>query len=285
MNVTRLDISLAQYEIGLSGAIPDRDNWTEVAMDRGILEFVALFSGIVFKYGGRIVHGCHPTFTPIILRQARLQSGTRMRKPVTLIMSDLWAQDMDQADIESMTDVAEFVITKKMGHGGVEDVCTRNKSLSAMRRVLIDAQNVMVAVGGKLHSGDGKLPGVGEEMALAEEKGIPRFLVGGLGGFAKNLAKELMPRSLNNSLSHEDNVALFGADDVSACVNVLIARLARSEMLAKSAAQPLKWNPRLGALILPLHRRDGRVDRVQPAHPIPFPRQEYYGEAAKAQRG
>src|SRR5882762_8805183 len=91
MTIARLDISLEQYEIGLSGAIPNRSEWSEPAMDRGILEFVALFSGIVLKYGGRIVHGCHPTFTPVILRQARLQAPNRLRKPVTLIMSELWA--------------------------------------------------------------------------------------------------------------------------------------------------------------------------------------------------
>ena len=65
MNQTRLDVSLEQYEVGLSGAVPDRNDWSEPATDRGILEFVALFSGLVFKYGGRIVHGSHPTFTPL----------------------------------------------------------------------------------------------------------------------------------------------------------------------------------------------------------------------------
>src|ERR1039458_3665890 len=150
MSITRLDVSLEQYEIGLSGAVPNREDWSEPAMDRGILEFVSLFSGIVIKYGGRIVHGCHPTFTPVILRQARQQAGGRLRKPVTLIMSELWAQDLSADDIESMTDVAEFVVTKKFGDKGPEDAETRNRSLSAMRRVLIDAQNVTVAVGGMM---------------------------------------------------------------------------------------------------------------------------------------
>src|SRR5260370_40767621 len=104
MSVTRLDISLERYEVGLSGAVPDRKDWSEPAMDRGILEFVALLSGIVIKYGGRIVHGCHPTFTPVILRQARQQGAKRFRKPVTLIMSDLWARDLKPKDIEEMTD-------------------------------------------------------------------------------------------------------------------------------------------------------------------------------------
>jgi hypothetical protein len=257
MIVSKLRFSLDEYEIGLSGAIPDRGDWSESAMDRGILEFVALFSGIVLKYGGRIVHGCHPTFTPIILRQARLHGGERERKPVTLVMSELWAQDLSREDIESMTDVAELLITKKIGEGGAADSQTRNASLSAMRRVLIDAQNVMVAVGGKLHSGDGKVPGVGEEMALAEAKGIPRFLVGGLGGFAQQLAYRLTPSSLGNSLSRRSNAMLFGTKDVSACVSVLFEHLVQSKRLARSARQPIKWNPGLRTI---LDHRDGTID-------------------------
>jgi hypothetical protein len=209
------------------------------------------------------VHGCHPTFTPVILRQARLQGGTRLRKPVTLIMSDLWAQDLRPEDIESMTDIAEFVVTKKIGDGTPADVNTRNRSLSAMRRVLIDAQNVMVAVGGKMHNKDGIVPGVAEEMALAERKAIPRFLIGGLGGFARKLAKELTPSGLNNSLSHEENVVLFGTGDVSACVNILFEHLGRSKPLAASALQPVKWNPWLHAI---LDHRDGTIDSEATQH-------------------
>ncbi len=139
MSITRLDVSLEQYEIGLSGAIPNRADWSEPAMDRGILEFVSLFSGIVIKYGGRIVHGCHPTFTPVILHQARLQGAGRQRRPVTLVMSDLWARERSQEDIDSMTDIAEFVITKAVGEKGPEDVESRNQSLSAMRHVLVNS--------------------------------------------------------------------------------------------------------------------------------------------------
>ena len=132
MNKTKLDVSLEQYEVGLSGAVPDRNDWSEPAMDRGILEFVALFSGLVFKYGGRIVHGSHPTFTPVILRQARQHAGDRPRKPVTLVMSDLWACDLPDDYVTGVSDVAEFVITRKIGDGGPEDSKTRNQSLSAM---------------------------------------------------------------------------------------------------------------------------------------------------------
>jgi hypothetical protein len=68
VNTGRLDISLADYEVSLSGAVPEQRYWSEPAMDRGILEFVALLIGIVIKYGVRIVHGSHPALVTLILR-------------------------------------------------------------------------------------------------------------------------------------------------------------------------------------------------------------------------
>ena len=232
MSGTRLNISLAQFDIGLSGAVPSRASWSEPAMDRAILEFVALFSGIVFKYGGRIVHGSHPTFTPVILRQARLHAGKeRSRRPVTLIMSELWVKDYPQEFIDGLADVAEFVVTKRMGEGGSENVETRNRSLTEMRHSLIASQNVMVAVGGKMHEKDGIIPGVREEMELAAKKGLPRFLIAGMGGYAAKYARELTPASLNNGLSDDENALLFGTTDVSACVNVLFEKLTNQSRL------------------------------------------------------
>jgi hypothetical protein len=172
-------------------------------------------------------------------------------------MSELWIHEYSEESIKTMTEVAEFVVTKKLGDGGPSDPDTRNRSLSAMRRVLIDAQNITVAVGGMMHRGDGLVPGVAEEIALAEQKGVPRFLVGGLGGLTKTLAAEMTPSRLNNSLPEELNMALFTTDDVAACVNVLFKHLALSSSLARSAIQPVKWNPGLRAIV---DHRDGTVD-------------------------
>jgi hypothetical protein len=44
-----MDVLLKGFEIGLSGTIPDRCEWDEPVQDRAILEFIALFSGLVFK--------------------------------------------------------------------------------------------------------------------------------------------------------------------------------------------------------------------------------------------
>lgn len=225
---TKIDVSLTGLEVGLTGAIPEREMWTERAMDRGILEFVALFSGLIFKYGGRVIHGSHPSLTPIILRQARLHSTMDDRPPVTLVMSDLWFPTYPADEVHAMTDVAELIVTKKVGDGTDTNAKTRNESLSAMRKVLIAAQNMMVAVGGKMHQKDGVNPGVAEEMALAEDRKLPRYLIGGLGGYAQMLARDLMPKSLNNGLSEEKNLELFGTSDVSSCVNIVFENLCQN---------------------------------------------------------
>jgi hypothetical protein len=223
MSRTKLTISLEGLNIGLSGAVPDRDNWSEPAMDRAVLEFVAFFTGVVFKYGGRIVHGAHPTFTPVILRQARRHtSRTTGGRPVTLIMSDLWAKDLPSDFADTIADVAEFVVTKRIGDGGPDNVETRNRSLTEMRRALIERQDVMVAVGGKMHDKDRAIPGIREEMEMAATKRIPRFLVGGMGGYAARYAKDLQPSSLYNGLSQEKNHFLLNTTDVSACVNTVL---------------------------------------------------------------
>src|SRR5438128_1354160 len=113
-------------------------------MDRAILEFVSLLSSIVFKYGGRIVHGSHPTFTPVILKHARLHAPKAGRRPVTLIISELWAKSGPKEFADSVADVADLIVTPQVGEGGPEDVDTRNRSLTMMRKTLIQKQNVMV---------------------------------------------------------------------------------------------------------------------------------------------
>src|SRR4051812_17157746 len=105
MSITRLDVSLARFDLGLSGAVPEQKDWSEQAMDRGILEFVALLSSLVFKYGGRIVHGSPPTFTPVILHQARIHAGERKRLPVTLVVSELWAKNWSDDEKRASADV------------------------------------------------------------------------------------------------------------------------------------------------------------------------------------
>ena len=138
MNVTRLNVSLEQYEVGLSGAVPDRQDWSEPAMDRGILEFVALFSGVVFKYGGRIVHGSHPTFPdhpPSARQHAAIEATGHTRCPT--------CGATFEEDVQAFSDVAEFVITRKSATAGRRHRDSKRSLGNATGPR--DAQNIMVA--------------------------------------------------------------------------------------------------------------------------------------------
>jgi hypothetical protein len=242
MIISQLDVSLEGFEIGLSGAIPDRSEWEEPAEDRAILEFISLLSGLVFKYGGRIVHGSHPTFTPVILRQAELQAADRNRPPITLVMSELWAKDLDDFEREQYERSAEFVRVPQIGEGGPGDPDVRNLSLTEMRRRLVQKMNVMIAVGGKQHSTDKLIPGVAEELSLARQRGMPCFLVGGLGGMAASLARKRDDSflALDNELPAEANHELLTTKDIGACVGIIFNHLVHNSDLSRRDLRDLE---------------------------------------------
>ncbi|MDB6112880.1 MAG: hypothetical protein JWR69_4630 [Pedosphaera sp.] len=223
-----LPLSLSGLAVGFSGAVPERKYWTEVAQDRGILEFVALLSGLVLKYGGSVVHGAHPTFTPVILRQAQQQAPSRKNKAVTICMSQLWAKLLPAYDRERFERESEFVVVSQVGEGDSNDSTVRNASLSAMRRTLVNRMNVLVAVGGMRHEGTGLTPGVAEEVELARQRGIACFVVGGLGGEAAKVAErfKLDTTELRNGMSVDKNAELLSSDDISGCVGIIFEHLA-----------------------------------------------------------
>jgi SLOG cluster2 len=217
--------NLSGYVLGFSGAVPERKHWTEPAQDRAILEFVALLSGLVFKYGGRVTHGAHPTFTPVILRQAELHvPGTRS---VTICMSDLWARKLAAHERARFERESEFIVVPSVGGDDARDPAVRNPSLTAMRCVLVEKMNVLVAIGGLKHIDTGMNPGVAEEIALARSKRWPCFVIGGFGGEAAHWANEYGVDSLRNGLSPEVNRTLLSSDNVSACVGIIFDHLAQ----------------------------------------------------------
>lgn len=226
-----LDLSLKGFEIGISGAVPSPEDWTEPLQDRAILEFVSVLSGLVIKYGGRIIHGAHPSFTQVILRQAQEHQRADSRKAVSIYISELWAKNTDANDLERMRSIAEVTICPQPISGLESDPQVRNAALSSMRKTLVNSMNTIVAVGGKVHRGNGLIPGVKEELALAQKREMPCFLVGGFGGMAAALAGEIDSTLFKNNLSDGYNEALLSSADISATVNIIFSHLAHSKEL------------------------------------------------------
>ena len=207
MTASRLvDINLSDLRIGLSGAVPDQVEWGNRALDWEILSFVSTLADAVFRYGGRLVHGCHPSFTPRILGLAEPYKGTRSSPLVTFVMSDLWSNEhlgrqISQERYQGLVELIEVNRVVPPGADGdsANDPLVRNASLVAMRQRLIAEMDVLVVIGGKRWTGTALRPGTLEELELALARKIPTFLLGGFGGMAEELAQ----RAVAEGNSHE----------------------------------------------------------------------------------
>lgn len=244
MTGPRQDVSLQKrglhgMHIVLSGSIPEQAFWSTPHDDLSILEFVRDFAGLVFAHGGRIVHGCHPSFTPILVHQARrFGPGEGGEKRLVLLMSEIWAgdpQSLPSTTGAAYADAAEFWITRR-GPESPEDKRGVQSSLSILRRQLIAMGNLVVAVGGK-HQGVARKPGIDEEIGLAVASRRPTFLVGGLGGRVAKLPGKQRAQLIEGDLLTEAlRKELIRNPDATAVLGQLLAHLLqnRDALLARS---------------------------------------------------
>lgn len=101
--------------------------------------------------------------------------------------------------------------------------------LTAMRRVMREATDARVVLGGRVTGYKGVMPGIAEEALLSLRKSQPLFLLGGFGGCTRDIAETLglidrwagsrsawpgrerfekFSSNLNNGLSEEENATL-----------------------------------------------------------------------------
>ncbi len=218
----RTSNDLARLRIGLSGAVPEPERWAGRAMDYEILELIATVSDGVFRHGGTLVHGSHPSFTPRILFQARPYRRRPLQPVVRFYLSDLF-RDAGLPELIERYDCTELITVPKAGSGSADAI--RNASLERMRRLLIDNIDVLVIVGGKFHAGNGKRAGTMEELHLARDKEIPCFLLGGLGGKSSELINDYASGRLGNGLSPELNHDLMTTADLSHAAGIIVSAL------------------------------------------------------------
>lgn len=207
-------LDLQGIRVWLSGAIPEPagetpdtqailEAWQGSELECGILGFVQEFASLVMKFGGEIVHGSHPSFTPILLECARRHSRAEQEKPLTLFVSDYWPEE-HTGDRERWRRVARVTVVPR---AGPDD---RDASLAALREAMSDYCNSFVAIGGRWWSAVPGRAGVPEEFKLAKQQGVPSFVLGGFGGVSQTYVSE-NPRwldGLENGLSDEQNEQL-----------------------------------------------------------------------------
>lgn len=178
---------LMGFRVGLAGAIPERKYWQNRPLDIEILSFVRDFSAIVMNYGGTIVHGMHPTFTPILLNLAAKFKRNENQVPLILIGSKLWLKHLPRERKKYISEFSKLVEVEQVGQGEPDDINVRNESLTKMRKELVALMNIFVGIGGKYHKNSEITPGVYEEYDYAKQRNLPCFLVPALGGMTADL--------------------------------------------------------------------------------------------------
>src|ERR1700722_18105211 len=128
--------------IWLSGAVPpDADPTYQSA----IRTFVRHFAEQVFRAGAYIVHGSHPTLTPILIEEAakHIANGGR-RDCLTLVVSKFWSKDTTKVPVQ---DWRQTCIVYESPQATTR-ASPRYDSLLILRQWLVDRCDAFVAVGG-----------------------------------------------------------------------------------------------------------------------------------------
>lgn len=219
---SKLSSPLHGVRIWLSGAVPpDAEEHQRTA----ILEFVEQFATTVYRAGGHILHGSHPSFTPTLLAVAKkhLENGGR-KDCLTLAVSKLWSKDMTAVPVQEWRDTCMVYETQEATGDSARD-----DSLQILRQWMSDRCDAFVAVGGMWWKEVAGRAGVPLEAGLAIERGVPCFLLGGLGGVAHDYVRnhpELL-RALKNGFEDDVNRRLATEENIGEIVGTICGQLSR----------------------------------------------------------
>ncbi|WP_296892360.1 CBASS cGAMP-activated phospholipase [Thiobacillus sp.] len=213
---------LQGVRIWLSGAVPP--DATE-AQRASILAFVGQFAASVFRSGGHILHGSHPSFTPTLLAEAdRFVKAEGRKDCLTLVVSRHWSKDAEAVPIQQWREHCTVYETPEASGDNARD-----ESLGKMRHWMSERSDAFVAVGGRWWQEVAGRAGVPIEAGLAIHRGLPCFLLGGLGGAAQGFVRdhpELID-ALRNGLDHRTNAAIATNKEVADLVDTVCTQLAR----------------------------------------------------------
>jgi len=220
----RNSVSLAGTRIWLSGSVPEEKDIQE-AERTAIIEFIQKFAYRVFASGGHIVHGSHPSFTPFLLEEARrYQEQGGHKDCLILAVSRYWSKDPGNVPLDEWRKIA--IVNETPEASGER---ARDRSLEILRRWMLSSSDAIVAVGGKWWKSVGGKAGVPLELELSIERGMPCFLLGGLGGAAQDYVErypEILSQ-LKNGLDPSANREISIKKEVGSLAELVCDQLAR----------------------------------------------------------
>jgi len=221
--------------IVISGAFPEREpEETPVAGASGqqnLIDAVHAFARAVFERQGTVIFGTHPTFVPLVFEMARRKRPRDFKQAVHLYVSNAFNPNLRDYDPYAVVYAVDKIEPRNAAELDEDERQRqiRNLSLTEMRKKMIqDPQALaLVAIGGK-YPRSGLIPGVDEEVQLAQEVGLPVFLIGSAPGRAAQLASEHSAKKWSektNPLSPEKNEQLRTSLDYGTLAEMVLSTL------------------------------------------------------------
>ncbi len=208
--------------VWLSGSIP---NNIPGPQQNAMAAFVEKFAELVFSAGGHILHGSHPSIRDILLKVAKTHEWKQKRRDcLTLAVSRYWSKE------ERFAPTAEWrkhcVVYETPEAFGTN---TEQDSLARLREWMSERCDVFVALGGNWWDEITWRAGVNAEAGLAVNRGLPCFLLGGLGGAAQELFQNHpeIVRSLRNGFDDHTNQQIATSSDVDQLATTVFEQLKR----------------------------------------------------------
>lgn len=216
---------LAGVRIHLSGSVPDAHN-EEICL------FVKQFCTAIFKEGGTVIHGSHPTFIKPLEEAARtfIDAGGEIGT-LTLVRAQKFAETAEQLqEIERQRQFAVVQVVPAEADG------EHNGDLIPMRDWMAERSEVVVCVGGRWWNANKAKAGVPTELDTMLDLGKPGFIVAGFGGAIAGYLEDNpgLLSSLRNGLSNGENRRIAYEPSVESIVDSIVNQLKRLPLVRHS---------------------------------------------------
>lgn len=212
-------LPLLGIRVHLSGAIHDN---ASIEQAEAIRQFVQRLSQAVFREGGTIIHGSHPSLQEPLENSAKqfVKAGGR-KDALTFVRAQKYAVTTEQlAEIEEQREyVAVQIIPSIYGRP--------DESLVSMRQWMAERCDVVVAVGGKWYDINKSRAGVPAELEETLARGKSGFAVAGFGGAIEGYVRDdaTVLCRLHNGLSEQQNRAFAACTVVDELVGTIVSQI------------------------------------------------------------
>jgi hypothetical protein len=220
--------------VSLSGSVPTLQELRAHKWDE--LQFRWMIKNLataLLESGVGIIHGCHPSYTPLVAEAASKMPGSSCQVRMLTIRSFYPTDD----DWNRFVQKHSYAQVEPIGHANTP----LQDALAELATGLSEPGQGFVCVGGRVESLRARKAQVEDEVDEALAHQCPIYLLGGCGGLSMTLFSRFVNELsvLKNGLDDDDNRRLAEADPWDA-PGLVLKGLRESRSRGSIAAKPLR---------------------------------------------